>query len=224
MINQDGRGTLAWTSSLISYLVGVVMVIAAAWTFFAPWFSAHNFMDLKLERGSCWLAILAVIACGAIYAGIRPSGTGRVSRILWRCILLCAFLLIFFGELFSSNLFVYWKVRAIPPNVWALMASNLQKAGEMAADDGGRPVHWHELPVSLRQLGSMDDYLGVGAGWGPNNVVGSDFRADIEFGNKLRVWGLFVASDKVTQDQYTSTCVRAVNVAPGAVFYLSLSP
>jgi hypothetical protein len=212
---NDGATTDRSASSLVSCLCIVIMLLCAIWNLVAPWFTAHNIIYLNTERYSCWLAIFGVLifGAGALYSRSKVGSDWKFKVYVF--LLFFGLCLTFYGFAFATDLFFYWKIKAIPPAVWAQMASDLRKLGEAAIQNhhGGSI----ELPESFHLLGHYG-YLN------PEQIStssgGDDLTVDLAFGNKLRGWGLFVSSDKVSRERFNTICVTSTMVAPDAMFYI----
>jgi hypothetical protein len=192
------------------------MALCVIWVFICPWFTAHNIVDFMTERRSRGLAMLGVLVFGSAFVS---SGSHR--RFLWKLIVRCLFFLsalvaMLYGWASADFTFAYWKVRAIPPAVWAQMASDMRKFGEVAAENG-RPISPEKLPADLHLLGR------IGALWVSNPSGGTNPEVILECNNYFRIWGLFVTTDTNTQAGIRSLCYKTITVAPDACFYLRIS-
>jgi hypothetical protein len=215
--NQDNNGgAVLGRSSLVFYLCGVITALCAIWVLIAPWFTAHNLMDFMVERQSCWLAILGVLVFGIAFISFNLGEEERIKRILCWVIFVSSACVTFCGEEFADYTFAYWKVRAIPPAVWAQMASDMRKYGEVAAKND-RPIQPDKLPADLHLLGPIGT---LNARWVSSSPGGTNFEVVLECGNRLRAWGMFVSSDKSAQEGLKPICYKTIMVAPDAYFYL----
>jgi len=92
----------------------------------------------------------------------------------------------------SDRVFLFWKLRAIPPGVWSQMVSDLEKFGARYAQGGDyHSFNRMELPESLYQLGSRFDCRG-GTAQVVNYPDYSGIIVTAMFGYKPRSWGLYI--------------------------------
>jgi hypothetical protein len=195
-----------------------LLVLAAGWSVAAPWLSANKLITVWTELSSYWLCLAGVIWGAVAYALNRSESKTWLSTET-RCVVgVCAFVVVLALSLSSNRVFLFWKLRTIPASAWPEMIADLEKVGTLSAESGTNYLSGAKAPPkSLQQLGLGNDYAGGSAHIAsfPNY---SGVIADIEFGNKIRVWGLHFGPEKALSE-FCPNC-RGVRVGPNALFYM----
>jgi hypothetical protein len=194
------------------------MTLAVVWSMVASWFSANRFITVGTELNSYWLCLGGVVVGAVACIWNRSEGKPLLAVEMRYVVGVCAFVAVVSLSLSSNRTFFFWKMRAIPAKAWPEMVSDLERVGKLSAESGTNYLSGAKAPPkSLQQLGLGNDYAGGSAQW----VSFPDYRgviADIEFGNKIRVWGLHFGPEK-SLSEFCPNC-RRVRVGQNAFFFL----
>jgi len=168
-----------------------------------------------LLLGEAFACLLAVI-CG-VFCIIKIVKGKSWKTIIRNCLSAFALLLVLGAWIFSNELFTYWKMRAVPPDAWQQMATDLMKlAKESPTTEKLQPwsSHASQLPESTKPIGLPEDYA---AGHGGTDMWGeSGVTVLLTYGNRARTWGLYVGTEEgARQGKY-----RTIPVAQNAFFYI----
>lgn len=195
-----------------------LMALALGWSTCAPWLSANKLISVWTELTS-YLTCLIVVICGAVLYIVSRNASKTWARIDTRSVVaLSAFLAVVALSLSSNRAFFFWKSRAVPVDAWSQMILDLERVARLSAETGTNYLSSAvPPPMSLRQLGLGNDYAG-GSGHLVNSPEYTGVAADIEFGNKVRVWGLHVGSE-MSLNEFCPDC-RHRRVGPNAFFYV----
>ena len=197
-----------------------LLALAVVWSVAAPWLSANRFMSVVWEFNSYCLCFLGVICAAAAYIS-GNSGSRTWVRTAVRYIGAAGVLVVVVALWLSSNrAFFFWKVRAIPQSAWPEMLSDLDRIGRQSRESGYYDISASVAPPkSLQQLGTGTDYCG--GTW--TTVSSPEYNgvvAKITFGNKLRMWGIWVGPEEELTEFARPIC-RRVRVAPNAYFFVA---
>jgi hypothetical protein len=194
-----------------------LMALAVGWSAAAPWVSANKFITVWTELTSYWLCFMGV-TWGAVAYAMNRSQSKTWLGTETRCIVgVCALAAVVALSLSSNRTFFFWKVRTIPTSAWPEMIADLEKVGKLSAESGTNYLSGAKAPPkSLQQLGLGNDYAG-GSAHTVNFPNYSGVIADIEFGSKIRVWGLHFGPEQALSE-FCPGC-RRVRVGPNAFFY-----
>lgn len=207
------------TASSIDYLWLVLISVATVWSAEASYLSAHQVVTVGIELYTYWLSIPLAIFCGLKYVSNRPTSQGVQGLLARSIIFLFATSLSIAAWIRSDDLFLFWKLRTIPPRAWPQMIADLKGSGRKSADNEGRFFGADALPKSLDSLGSRADFIHGKGQW----LTRTDYTGLIayaEFGYKVRTWGLFVGPEKIVQEGWRG--FRKEHVAQDAYFIIGI--
>lgn len=203
--------------SLLVYARPALLAMATFWSVTAACLSANGVINVRTELSSYWLCLLVVICSGFRPRGSQIHRAGRFGVFGRTAFAPCALLVVIAAWFLSNQAFLFWKMRAIPSRGWQRMASDLEKAGRMSAEDDGRSFGAKGLPDSLRLLGSPEDLV-AGRGQWINRSAYAGLVAYVHFGNKARNWGLFVGPERLAQEQWRD--FKLIRVGQNAFFFI----
>jgi hypothetical protein len=193
------------------------LAVPVLWSVAAPYLCAHKLISASQEFASYLLCLAASICCiAAPLADRRSQPTGN--PILACCAGAVAAVLVLLLAFHSTQAFFAWKTRATSSRDWACMAADLQSVAEASLASGTNYLSGSKAPpVSLQELGVGGDYMGGAA----HHVERPNYKgtvAEIEFGNKLRVWGLFCGPE-ILLHEFCPKC-KYVSIQQHVFFYV----
>jgi len=192
---------------------------AAAWSVLAAWLCANLYISVLIELTSYWVCLLLTLAAWLSYLWtprILASGLSGCFRFL---AMSCSAVLVVAAWLFSNSAFFYWKMKAIPQRDWPRLVSDLQSLGRHATETGVPVMMGKRQPIprSLHQLGLGYDYIGAGGQLFESDEY-TGVVADVEFGVKVRRWGLYVGPKSRLEERWRG-CLHA-RVGTNAYFFV----
>jgi hypothetical protein len=200
--------------------VGVfLMGTAGAWSIMAPWFSAHKVICVTVEFASYWFAFVIALAGGYLFAGRTATVPVGSENVLWRrlCVGFVTLVLIMFWRS-SDAQFGYWKKKAMRPEAWPQIVSDLKMIGAQSVSTGTKfSVLMKHPPKALQQLGCGEDYSG-GFASAFSSPEYEGVTAGILFGYKDRSWGLCVGPESLARKYSRGNSL--IRVASNAYFFI----
>jgi hypothetical protein len=190
------------TSLRKDHVGAALMGIAVIWSIVAPWLSANNVITVWAELSTRWLLLLVLLFGASAHLG-NLSRPWPLRSFFCRCVAATFALMMFVAMWFlSDKAFLYWKMRAIPPEAWVQMVSDVEKVGRQSAESGTNCLSGTmPPPKSLQRLGLAGDY-GGGSAQFVSRPEYTGLVVSIDFGYKVRGWGLFVGPEKLAKGHW----------------------
>jgi hypothetical protein len=210
-------GFIMYKNLLDAHTGLALIVLSVTWSVAGPWLSANKFITVGTELTFSLLCFLVMVFGAVIYFLNLGELKLRLGIGIRGIVGICAFLAVAALLLSSNRMFFFWKLRAIPSSAWSEMVLELEKTGKESIESGTNDLAGTKAPPkSLQQLGLGNDYVGGSAHSGDFGNKG--IIVNIEFGNKVRVWGLRLGPEKALIE-FRPNC-RFVRVGQNAFFYV----
>ena len=173
-------------------LVGFIIIAAATvWSATAALLSSRDIIPVHTELSSYKYSIFGMlIGCYYLF-----SGATRSKRIVRYGCAIASILGLLVGCATwwnSDRIFAYWKLHRPPEGFWRQAASDLTVLAQSRTGSERQPlqISANQLPKDFSVVGQLEEYTG---GWAGVNVLGAEGVVTcVKYGNKERMWGLYV--------------------------------
>jgi hypothetical protein len=202
------------------YVTAILIAFACIWSFVAAPLSANKLIPVIIELASYWMTLVLVIVAGFMLIRSLQYGVSIRVIVFGVTYVLSAIVIVLVFYRLSNSRFSYWKMKSIPKDAWPQMVTDLAKFGKQSTESGINYLPMSERPpLSLRQLGSGEDYKGgVCNIWSTPEYKG--VFAIINFGYKDRNWGLCLGPESRAKEY----CRGGTYVAVGSNAYFFCGP
>jgi len=155
---------------------------------FGSWLTANEFTELGTEIEWYLWSFLLVLFGGLIYAFYPSNGASwlKAASVLGMAVAVC---IVFESCKYSDDSFFFWKIKAVKPEVWKQLVSDLRmldKKWQEFHDDEPHFIPRDKAPRSFDTLALPADWSGVHSGVRNHPIM--------VCGGKSRTWGLVLGS------------------------------
>ena len=165
------------------------------WSLTAAWMSANNVISVRSELFGYWLCAFGLGLGAYLWRGATESlSSSRRARFGAGALALAGMMLL--GSWYGSqDIFMRWKVLAIPEASRLTMASALAKLGTEAAAKGAEGysrVFVADLPDAVNWAGLKKEYS-----WGSVETALPDAPVTVRlvYGGRGRRWGVYLGAE-----------------------------